>query len=269
MKRPALTYRPSRRLTVLGGCALVGMLAALAGAAGSGKSYGATVAVRAQNLDPSCLYYTCPAPVATATGFTLVSAQSNLIEDVGLARLVHNAVPGSPSVAELKGNVRAKSDGNSETLFVTYQGDTPQQAQRLAFAYAQQYALAASRTASGVAGKLRDGIASQYDTLSASDEKHTVRGRDLATTLGTMTSSSDVYATRPGPPGLPNKPGAGPGSPIVYAASATQLPVVATSPGFVRLALMGAAAGLVVGIVVLLFSRPRDERPARAGLLVS
>ena len=269
MKRPALTYRPGRTAIVLVGCALIGMAAALAGSFGSGGSYAATVSLRAQSYDPNCIYYTCPSPVATATGYQLISAQSNEIESADLARRVHNAVPGAPSASTLKSNVRAKSDGNSQTLFVTYQGRSPKQAQDLAYAYAQQYALWASEQATSDTGNLQRGVEEQYQVLSPDDERHTARGRDLATTVGTLTTGMNVYAPRQGPPGLPKRPGAGPGSPILYATSAAQLPVVTATPDALRMGLMGAAAGLVVGalVLMLLAGRPGGKRPAPASAL--
>ena len=268
MTRPALTYRPGRTALVLAGSALIGVVAALAGSFGNGTSYAATVSLRALSSDPACIYYTCPSPVATATGYPLVTAQSNEIESAELAGRVHDAVPGSPSAATLKGNVRAKSDGNSPTLFVTYEGRTPKQAQDLAYAYAQQYALWASQQATNEAGQLQLDIDAQYQELSPDDERHTARGRDLARTVSTLTTGTNVYAPRQGPPGLPERPGAGPGAPIIYATSATQLPVVTATPDALRMALMGAAAGLVVGaLILMLLDRSEGKRPAPASAL--
>jgi hypothetical protein len=264
----ALTYRPGRTAIVLAASALIGVVAALGGSFGNGTSYAATVSLRALSSDPACIYYTCPSPIATATGYPLVSAQSNEIQSAEMARRVNAAVPGAPSVRSLMNNVYARSDGNSQTLFVTYEGRTPKRAQDVAFAYAQQYALWASQQATAETGALQHDVQAQYEVLSPDDERHTARGRDLATTVGTLTTGMNVYGPRQGPPGLPERPGAGPGSPILYATSATQLPVATVTADALRTALMGAAAGLVVGtLILMLLGRPGGRRPAPASAL--
>ena len=239
---------------VLGIAVVAGIVLADLALSVQGPRYAATVTVRPLIENPVCAYTACPNQLATAGGYQWIISQANLAQSKAVAARVHNAVKGAPSVATLLGNVRAKENNNSDSIDITYTGRDPAQAQALAVSFAQQYN---KETAAEILTALKDPTATTTSAWNALVPLHltrTPRGLQLMSLLNTLLTTNHLAGKAYGPPGAP----------IVYAPFPSLVPVQRTTPSIARATLLGAAAGLVVGLALLLGLAPR--RPNRPHL---
>jgi len=234
---------------VVAACVLVGALVGVASAVRQGEHYSATVSLRSATFDPACVYSTCPNPRVTAVGYRWPVGQTNQLQSSDMAENVHRNLPGAPPVDTLISNVRAKTVGNSYTISLTYTDPSERESRRVAWAYAQRYAKWANDYAADVMRTELETSTAAFDELTLDEQLHTQRGRDLSMHIDEVRSALLAYEA-----------GNGPGSPIVYASSAEVLPSQRITPGTWRAALMGAGAGLVVGLGIVLLRRPAPSR---------
>ena len=236
-------------LTRLVVCAIAGAAAGVVSAVGQGQHYAATVTMQGASTSPTCIYAVCPPAQATAIGYKQLVQQTTLLESRDMALRVHNNVPNAPSISTLRKNVRARTVGNSFTLSLTYTDRDELQARRIAWAYAQYYKIYANRYA---ANQLRAELAVDQDALNAltlDEQLHTARGRELSQRVDVLRVANGMYAG-----------GTGPGSPKIYASTADSLPAQRITPGTAQAGLMGATAGVVLGVTILLLRRGRGPR---------
>jgi hypothetical protein len=230
-------------------CAIAGAAAGVVSAVRQGQHFAATVTMQGASTSPTCIYAVCPNAQATAIGYKQLVEQTTLLESRDMAQKVHDNLPNSPSIATLRKNVRARTVGNSFTLSLTYIDRNEVQARRIAWAYAQYYKIYANQYA---ANQLGAELAVDQDALNAltmDEQLHTARGRELSQRVDVLRVANGVYTG-----------GAGPGSPKIYASTADSLPAQRITPGIAQAGLMGAAAGLVVGVTILLLRRGRGRR---------
>jgi hypothetical protein len=229
-----------------------------------GPRYAATVTVRPLIDNPVCVYTACPNQSAVAGGYQWIIAQANMVQSKAVAGLVHKAIKGAPSVATLRSDVRVRENNNSDSIDITYTGRNPGQAQRLAVSFAKQYQ---TQTAAMVLSALKDPTATTQTAFKQLANDHltrTPRGQQLMALLNALRVdnglANDLAAN-------PDKGGGPPGAAQIYAPFPSLVPVQRTTPSMARATLLGAAAGLVIGLGILLALRSRGpRRPQRPRL---
>src|SRR5262249_2257118 len=157
--------------------------------------------------NPDCFYLSCPNQSATAGGYQWIIGQANLVASRKVAKRVHDSIKGAPGVSTLMSNVRVRENNNSDSIDITYTGNNPRQAQRLAGSFANNYE---RQVPTAITDRLKGPIAttlSAWKDLVAGGLTRTPRGIQIRTQLNTLQTAND----------LARKPGGSPGAPIVYA----------------------------------------------------
>lgn len=249
---------------VVGVAVVAGILLADLALSAQGPRYAATLTVRPLIDNPTCVYTACPNQSAVAGGYQWIISQANLVQSKQVAGLVHNAIKGAPSVSTLLSNVRVKENGDSDSIDITYTGRNPGQAQRLAVSFANQYE---RQTSQEILSELKQPTAdaqTAFSELVGEHLTHSPRGRQLMQQLNSLRVANGLAANitdKSAPPGGP------PGAAQIYAPFPSLVPVQRTTPSLFRATLLGAAAGLVIGIGILLaFGSRGPRRPHRPTL---
>jgi uncharacterized protein involved in exopolysaccharide biosynthesis len=232
-------------LTVAGALIAIGVVQA------RGVSYEATAKVRAPTADATCIFFQCTQPVPTSAGNPYVLDQANAIESRELAGRVRRTLTGFKGTgADLAKRVTAKEIGASPTIAITYRASSRAAAQVIAGAYATQYVAWSNQQALSSLTALEG----QLDVLfrdefqGNSNVNNSLRGvtfdQARASIAAAMASYRAAIADKSGTKSGPN------GARIYDPGS--QPEAVRTTPGTVKTAALGGAAGLVFGIGLVL-----------------
>jgi len=252
--------------------ALAGALIALGVVQVRGSQYRATVSVRTPTADATCIVtrFNCPEAVPTAAGNPYVLDQVNAIKSLTLAAAVKRSLPGleSTSPEELRSHVSAKEIGASPTVDIGYVADNQQNAGLIAAKYAQQYVLWSNNEAIGSLKVLQRSLQSQWVDLKGQDNAtealNSARGTELNSQLQGVANAIILYQDANKNSNIrSNTPLSGPNGARIYDAR-VKVVGAQTLPGAPKTAAMGAVAGLVLGIGLILvlpsLGRRRDVR---------
>lgn len=226
-----------------------GALIAVGVVEGKGKEYRSTVQVRSATADATCLYFTCPQPVSTAQGNPYVLDQVNAILSPALAAQVAKRVP-PVTTSKLLANVCANEIGQSATINVCYTAASPHDAETIASAYAKQYVTWSNQQAVTSLNGLLGSMNYTLGTLTP-DAATGLRGLDLKQQMDLVKAAITAFKANDGPNGAK----------IFGTDVNNQARTVRSTASPAKAGAIGAAAGLVLAIGLLLILPPLIRRP--------
>ena len=227
-----------------------GALIAVGVVEGKGVQYRASIDVRSATADATCVYYTCPQPVSTPQGNPYVLDQVNAILSPALAAQVAKRFP-SPSLttAKLVSHVCANEIGQSATIRVCYQAASASDAKNIAAGYGQAYVDWSNRQAVSSLTALNDSMTGLWTSLTSA-QKSGLRGQTLRSQLDQVQQALTAFKANDGPNGAK-----------IFGTAANQVSTVRSTPSPAKAGAIGAAAGLVLAIGLLLILPPLIRRP--------
>ena len=247
------SHRWLGRGLVIGVAVLAGILISDLALSVQGPRYAATVTVRPLIDNPICIYSACPNQTATAGGYQWIIEQANVVQSKSVVAAVHAAIKGSPSIRTLQSNVRVRENNNSNSIDITYTGESAGLAQRLAVSFANHYADRTDETILDTLKLPTSTTQTAYQDLINAGLQRTPRGRALMAELNELVVADNLAKVAGGPPG----------SPRIYAPYPSLVQVTRTTPSILRATLLGAATGLVIGFAILLAMGSRRPRLPR------
>jgi capsular polysaccharide biosynthesis protein len=240
----------TRTLLVILILTVAGALIAVGVVEGKGVQYRAGIDVRSATADATCVYFDCPQPVPTPQGNPYVLDQVNAILSPAMASIVHKNVP-TVTTSQLLANVCAKEIGQSATIHICYQTANKGDATTVANAYAHAYVNWSNGRAVTSLSAL---IGSMNYTLGQmpSLQRAGARGQALAQQIDVVSQAKTAFSNNDGPNGAKIF-----GNDL----SAQQVQTVRSTPSTAKAGAIGAAAGLVLAIGLLLILPPLIRRP--------
>jgi len=228
-----------------------GALIAVGVVEGKGVQYRASIDVRSATADATCVYYACPQPVSTPQGNPYVLDQVNAILSPALAAQVAKRFP-SPSLttAKLVSHVCANEIGQSATIRVCYQAASASDAKTIAAGYGQAYVDWSNRQAVTSLTALNDSMTGLWTSLTSA-QKSGLRGQTLRSQLDQVQQALTAFKS----------PLGGPNGAKIFGTATNQVSTVRSTPSPAKAAAIGAAAGLVLAIGLLLILPPLIRRP--------
>lgn len=227
-----------------------GALIAVGIVEGKGVQYRASIDVRAPTADATCQYFTCPQPVSTTQGNPYVLDQVNAILSPALANQVHHAIP-TLTTSQLLNHVCANEIGQSATVRVCYQASSKSVAQTVAKTYGTQYVIWSNRQAVTSLQALLNSMKGLKSSLLG-NQKSGLRGQTLQSQMDAVQQAITAFTNQDGPNGAK----------IFGSDAANQVTAVRSTPSPAKAGLIGAAAGLVLAIGLLLILPPLIRRPS-------
>jgi capsular polysaccharide biosynthesis protein len=226
-----------------------GALIAVGIVEGKGVQYRASIDVRAPTADATCQYFTCPQPVSTTQGNPYVLDQVNAILSPALANQVHQRVP-TLTTAQLLNHVCANEIGQSATVRICYQAASKAVAQAVAKTYGTAYVDWSNRQAVTSLTALNNSMLVLWGSLKAPQQSG-LRGVTLKGQIDAVQQAIAAFKVNDGPNGAK----------IFGTDAANQVSTVRSTPSPAKAGLIGAAAGLVLAIGLLLILPPLIRRP--------
>jgi capsular polysaccharide biosynthesis protein len=226
-----------------------GALIAVGVVEGKGVQYRASIDVRAPTADATCQYFTCPQPVSTTQGNPYVLDQVNAILSPALAHQVQRRVPALTTTQLLK-HVCANEIGQSATIRICYQASSANDAKTIASAYGQQYVNWSNAQAVSSLTALQSSMNGLWTSLLQAQQSG-LRGQTLRGQIDAVGQAIGMFQKGDGPNGAK-----------IFGSDATnQVSTVRSTPSPAKAGVIGAAAGLVLAIGLLLILPPLIRRP--------
>lgn len=249
-RTPGRGWAVARWLLVIVILTAAGALIAVGIVEGKGVQYRASIDVRAPTADATCQYFTCPQPVSTVQGNPYVLDQVNAILSPALANQVHQAIPTLTTAALLK-HVCANEIGQSATVRICYQAASKTDAQTVAKTYGTQYVDWSNRQAVTSLTGLLNSMNGLKSSL-AQKQQSGLRGQTLQSQIDAVQQAITAFKANDGPNGAK----------IFGTDAANQVTSVRSTPSPAKAGAIGAAAGLVLAIGLLLILPPLIRRPS-------
>ena len=229
--------------------AAVGGLAAVAVVTeAKGAQYRATVDVRSATTDATCVYFGCEQPASAPQASSYVAGQANAILSPTLASQVADR-RSTPSSAQLLSHVCAKEIGSSSTIAVCYVASSRQKAQAIAADYAEQYVHWSNAQAVGSLTTLDASLTRRLDA-SRSGGRPGSADRGLKLQLQAVRRALRRFQRGHGPDGA-----------RIRNVHNAQVSRMGSTLGPAEAGALGAAAGSVLAIGLLLMVPPLLRRP--------
>jgi capsular polysaccharide biosynthesis protein len=245
-----------RQVMIVVTLAIAGALIAVGVVQVRGSQYRATISVRSPTADATCIYFSCQPPVPTSSGHPYVLDQVNAIESLTLASNVRRSLQDFTGTAEdLRSTVKAKEVGASPTIDISYTADTKHNASEIAKTYATEYVLWSNSQAIASLTELSKSvnddwrkILDQGTAMAQSPRGATVFAEKVGVTNGITLYRQANSAVSNGDASL-----SGPNGARMYdSARKFAVQAVQTTPSTAKTAGLGAFAGIVLGIGLVL-----------------
>jgi len=233
---------------------IAGALIAVGVVQARGSSYRATMSVRSPTADASCIYFTCQQMIPTSSGNPYVLDQVNAIESLTLAANVKKALLNFNGKADdLRRHVRAEEIGASPTIEISYTADTAHNAADIAKTYAHQYVQWSNEQAIASLLELSKSVNADWRSITAQGTAmaQSPRGAQVFAEKVGVENAITLYRQANSELESGNGSLSGPNGARVYDTQ-FKITAVQTTPSTVKTAVLGAFAGLVLGIGLVL-----------------